>query len=916
MERHLFQRASEVFLAARSIPASDREAFVQNSCGDDDALRAQVLAMLRSDESTGNVLHTGDVSNGFSEALGAIARQALSEASDQSRNIGTGGRPTFDLPPLPLPERIGRYRIIRQIGQGGMGVVFEAEQDTPRRRVALKVIRAGVLSESAMRRFAREVQVLGRLEHPGIARIYDAGTHTSATGEPIPYFAMELIEGAPVDEFVRRHALPLRDTLELLADIADALQNAHSKGVIHRDLKPGNVLVEEQPLADSHGADSPLGGSILEKPQAAAPRILDFGIARVLDPSADTAGAAEVTAMLGTPLFMAPEQVTGDPLDIDIRTDVYALGVIAWCVLCGQPASQLFHEGAPRARDLTDLLKTKTARRLGSIHPELRGDVETIVAKALEYDKTRRYQTAAEFAADLRRYLRHEPILARPANLAYQFRKFARRNRALVIGVAAAVVLLVAGVIGTSLGMNRALREADKAQRMNTYLRGMISFLDPSQMQGQEVTLRQVLDNASQRVDAELGGQPEVAWEMLALIADGYFRVTDYAQSETQARHALKVCIEHFGPDDDRTGAAHDLLARALFFANKVPEAQVVQREALRVNRLHFEDYDPTVLMSFRELIHMLQLQGKPDELESLTDEAMRGWRSMPRGVGLEHAEATHIMADVLAVQHRASEAEPLYRESLAMYRALVAEGHWSQDYLVALRDLAILLELTQRNQEAEALNREAVEVCLQRYGRVHDDTMLSMVGLLGKLRTSDQLEEAESVAVDILDIARQLQGDHNRDVASALLNLGVIVRQRGRPAEAIEHFSKSVAMIRSIEPVNRPELAKGLGGLGVSLLDDGRPAEAEAPLRECLSIRQEMFPPDHPNMAMVNGAIGAVLAEKGQYDEAEPLLTGALRVLQNAPGALPMNVNDARRRVVRLYELWGKPEQAAAYRE
>jgi len=908
MDRHLFQRASEVFLAARSKPAAYRTAFVQQSCGDDETLRIQVLAMLRNDESTGGALHTGDGSNAFSEALGAIARQALSEA--------TGGRLALDLPSLPLPERIGRYRIIRQIGQGGMGVVFEAEQDTPRRRVALKVIRAGVLSESALRRFAREVQVLGRLEHPGIARIYDAGTHTAATGEPIPFFAMELIEGAPVDEFVRRHALSARDTLELLANIADALQHAHSKGVIHRDLKPGNILVEETPLAGSHGDDAPGHRTILANPQAAAPRILDFGIARVLDPSADTAGAAEVTAMLGTPLFMAPEQVAGDPLDIDIRTDVYALGVIAWCVLGDRPASQLFHDDASGTNHLADMLNTRTARRLGTIRPELRGDVETIVAKALEHDKTRRYQTAAEFAADVRRFLRHEPILARPASLAYQFGKFARRNRALVIGVAVAIVLLIGGIIGTSLGMNRALHEADKAQRMNIYLRGMISFLNPSEVQGQEITLRQVLDNAARRVDDELGAQPEVAWEMLALIADGYFRVTDFAHSETIARRALAMSAEHFGPDDARTATTQDLLARALFYANKLPEAEIAQREALRVHRLHLAGHDPELLLSFRDLIHMLQLQGKPGEIETLTDQALRGWRLMPTTRRLDHAEATHIMADVLAVQHRVPEAEALYRQSLELYRALATDGQWSKDYLVTLRDFAILLELTGQADEAERLDREAVEVCLQRFGRVHTDTMLSMIGWLGKLRTAGRMEEAEAVAKDVLAIARELQGDHNRDVASAMLNLGIIVRERGRPAEAIEHFSDSATMIRGIQPVNRSELAKAVGGLGMALLDVGRVADAEAPLRECMAIRLESMAPDHPNMAMIRSAVGVVLTEQGKFDEAEPLLVDALRVLRSVGNATPSNVTSARQRVVRLYELWGKPELASKYRE
>jgi WD40 repeat protein len=344
------------------------------------------------------------------------------------------------------PGRIGRYRLLRVIGQGGMGVVYEAEQDQPRRPVALKIIKPGMANPELLRRFEQESQALGRLQHPGIAQIYEAGTVDTGFG-PQPYFAMELIHGPSARTYVDVHQLDTSQRLKLIIKICEAVQHAHQRGLIHRDLKPGNILIDENGM----------------------PKVLDFGVARVTD-SDSKSTQTDVGWLVGTVAYMSPEQVLADPLDIDTRSDVYSLGVIYFELLAGRlpyPISKKVHETIQTIRE-------KDPIRLGSVNRDFRGDIETIAGKALEKNRDRRYASAAEMAADIQRHLDHEPIAARPPSAGYQLRKFAQRNRALVTGIAAVFIALVAGVgIATRYAnqLQAALERAYKSEASEKHLR-------------------------------------------------------------------------------------------------------------------------------------------------------------------------------------------------------------------------------------------------------------------------------------------------------------------------------------------------------------------------------------------------------------------------------------------------------------
>jgi WD40 repeat protein/predicted Ser/Thr protein kinase len=407
--------------AADLIPAEQRS-LLDAACPDDPGLRTEVEkllaadARLRADEARTDFLHSPLV-------------RSPEEGTLHTDPVAFAAGPA-------LPARVGGYRIVRLLGEGGMGAVYEAEQDSPRRPVALKVIRPGLISPALLKRFAREAQILGRLHHPGIAQIYEAGR--AEDGQP--FFAMEFVRGLPLNEYARRQRPDPATRLALVARVCDAVQHAHDQGVIHRDLKPGNILVDETDQ----------------------PKVLDFGVARATDADLQTTtGRTEAGQLLGTFGYMSPEQVAGDPAALDNRSDVYALGVILFELLADRLPYRLQDLPLP---EVALVIREREPSRLGAINSVFRGDVETIVAKALEKDRARRYASAGELAADIRRYLRHEPIRARPPSSLYQLRKFAQRHKALVGGLAGVLAALLLGLVGTTLFAVREAWERDKAE--------------------------------------------------------------------------------------------------------------------------------------------------------------------------------------------------------------------------------------------------------------------------------------------------------------------------------------------------------------------------------------------------------------------------------------------------------------------
>ncbi len=463
VEGSRYQRAVDLFLGACELAPERRDAFLREACRDDAGLLAAANALLAQDASS-------------DDPIAGAAASAAALLSDEA---------------APLPERIGGYRVVRVLGEGGMGTVYEAEQESPRRRVALKVVRPTMATPRVCRRFELEAEVLGRLEHPGIARIYEAGSAAMAWGV-VPFLAMELVRGRPLDDHARESKLDLRARLALLARVCDAVDHAHRQGVVHRDLKPANVLVDE------HGD----------------PKVLDFGVAWLAAPTAGEAGATESprTALtlegqlVGTLAYMSPEQVRGEHDAIDARADVYALGAIGYELLTGRlPIALAGRPLAEAARLVADVDPPPL-----SLHvPECAGDLDVLFARVLEKEPARRYPSAAALAADLRRFLAEEPIVARPASRAYQLRKFARRNRAIVGGVAIAFAALL---VGTALSLWKAAEASDARKISDARARDALRSAYRAQLIAASTALRA---HHVSEAEARLGDAPEVlrGWE-------------------------------------------------------------------------------------------------------------------------------------------------------------------------------------------------------------------------------------------------------------------------------------------------------------------------------------------------------------------------------------------------------------------
>ena len=457
MSTEFDRRVEQVFGEAIDLTPDLREAYLDRACQGDDALRREVASLLA---------YHHDEPDAFSDDQAGIGGKLL-DAATGARDTTLASQGASG-PAVPMPEMIGKYRILKRIGAGGMGTVYLAEQDHPKRRVALKMIRAGIMSRSMLRRFQFEADALGRLQHSGIAQIYEAGEVDTPSG-PQPYFAMEYVQGLELRAYAERHDLGTRARLKLLARICEAVHHAHQHGIVHRDLKPDNVLVVE-------GAAVSAVGGAAEFAELGQPKVLDFGVALATDSDVQmTTLRTDVGQLVGTLTYMSPEQVAGDSRQLDIRSDIYALGVMLYELLAGKPPFDLRHKSIPEA---ARMIREGEPMRLGAVRSVFRGDIDAIACKALENDRRRRFQSAAEMATDIRHYLAHEPITAHPPSTFYQLSKFARRNKGLVAGVVLSFVTLVAGTVlslafAVSAMHSRDLARANKA----TAVRANYSFM-------------------------------------------------------------------------------------------------------------------------------------------------------------------------------------------------------------------------------------------------------------------------------------------------------------------------------------------------------------------------------------------------------------------------------------------------------
>ena len=880
-------RIKEVFCAALEKPPAQRDTFLEAACAGDRALRKKVERSLAAYERAGEFLaEPTEVS--IAEMLLGVAAAA------------------------PLPERIGQYHVTRIIASGGMGVVYEAVQAHPHRTVALKVMRGGIASPSALRRFDHESQILARLRHPNIAQIYESGTHDdpAAGGAPVPYFAMEYIPNAKnLLEYAHEENLSSRQRLKMFTKVCEAVHHGHQKGIIHRDLKPGNILVE---VTESGRAGN-------GRFDLAEPKIIDFGVARATDSDvAVTTLQTDIGQLIGTLQYMSPEQCKADPHDLDSRSDIYALGVVLYQLLCGQLPYDLTRLPVLEA---ARVIRDESPAKPSTINRTLRGDLETIVLKALEKDRTRRYQSASDLARDITRYLDDEPILARPPSAAYQFRKFVKRNKALAGGITVAFVALVLGTVVATWQAVRALAaeqltqaEATKAVAVKDFLAGMIGATDFVEA-GQRLSVVDVLDQAVQGIEGVFADQPELEAEIRHLIGLSYASMSEHPKSIAQLQLAFEIRKRTLGEDHEHTLESAHGLGERLRQNWQWAEAESVLRWVVEARRRKLGENHRDTLVSISRLAKTLQSFGKIGEAEPLARRAVDGLTGLLGEEDIQTLRAREVLTATLYANGRVAESLATRRGTVDICRRALGEEHWLT--LHALRELGAVYYVEGQWEKAEPLLRSTLEARQRLFG---NDDIVSLYWLetFGwMLHRNGNTAEGGPLLRHGAEQLRRVYGERNLKTLYAMRRLGYLEWDLGNLEAAEELLRRCLALQREALGENHAHPPESMSDLGWLLRQRQKLDEAESLLRQALKKQRAIIGEEHREPLVTMYRLGVVLSRQGpeQYAEAESVLHSTYSGRRELSGEEHPDTQAALAALIDLYEAWGKPDKAAEWR-
>ena len=756
-----------------------------------------------------------------------------------------------------VPSTIGSYRIIRLLGEGGMGAVYEAEQDQPRRRVALKVIKSAWADRELLRRFELESQTLGRLHHPGIAQIYEAGAAETGFGSQ-PFFAMEIIHGKPLIEYAEAKHLNTRQRLALMIQICEAVEHAHQRGIIHRDLKPGNILMEEN----------------------GQPKILDFGLARVTDGDMQATRQTDMGQLLGTLAYMSPEQVTADPLALDTRSDVYALGVILYELLAGR----LPYEVSRHVYEVVRTIQQVDPKPLSSINRAYRGDIETIAAKALEKDKTRRYGSAAELAADIRRYLEDRPIAAKPASTSYQLRKFARRNKVLVTGTFAVFLTLIVGVVVSTWQAVRARRAEVRAQAETATAQAVVDFLQndllaqasankqagPKTKPDPDLKVRTALDRAAERIEGKFAKQPEVEAEIRQTIGQTYYDLGLYPEGRKQLEQALTLRRRVLGPDNPKTIETMLSLGLTALVQDKYAEAEEIDNRALEISRRVLGPENPVTLKCTSAVVNLYLAQHKAAQTEALAKQALEISR---RVLGPEHPDTLYAAGNLAASyagQGKYAQDAALLAPVLEISRRVLGPEH--PETLDYMRGLSYAYVMQGKEAQADEMDQQLLQILRRDLGPEHPATLTALYNVTaGDLREGKNAE-AEELARDALEIKRRIFGPEDRRTLNSMRQLAEAYQGQGRYAEAEELDAKVLEIGRRLQgPEDRT--LDTMDDLADVYRLEGKYAQAEALYSQTLDIQRRVLGADNPATFSAGEQMAITLSYDKQFARAEALM-------------------------------------------
>ena len=829
----------EIATRAGGMAEPERTRFLDGACVGDPALRSAVERLLAVQGS--ETIDPG-ASNGSGDGPRPIPIQAFRDA----RGVG-------------MPDRVGAYRILGELGAGAMGVVYRAEQRHPRREVALKVIRPDAMTPARERRFDLEAEALARLRHPGIATIYEAG-RAELHGRAHPFFAMELVPGWALDRHAR--TLDIRERVALMVSVCEAVDHAHRRGVLHRDLKPANILVDHEGHA----------------------RVLDFGVARTLD-AGDGQGE-----LVGTVPYMSPEQLAADP-DVDVRTDVYALGVILCEILTGRRPHDVDRMTADEALGAVCLPPVIDETEAG---PEL----GAVIARAVAPDREDRYASVTELADDLRRYLRSEPVLALDAGRWYRVRKLVRRHP-VSCGLAAAVAaLLVLGTIGVSWqaavatrGWTRARAETQRAETalaqaeserrrvhaVNVFMTGMLTSADPAYAMGEELTVRELLDQTARTLSTELRHQPEIEATVRMALANTYIALGEYGSAETQADAMLSLTRERLGPSHPLTADAERTLAIVYAETERFAEAEKLVRGAMPAVDAMGDRVESARVRG--ELARVLFVSGRHAEALELWE---RSRESLREAVGPDHEQTLVAMHNTaLALKHtgRLGEAEAMARELVERRRERL--GPDNPQTLGAVDLLAGMIMSQGREREAVEYHRVALEGRARILGEDHIATLLTMGNLGATLIRLGELDEAEALTRRALEAHRRVFGPEHARTMTLLGNLAYLLEDRGRTDEAASLYREIIATRAKTNPGPDPESWGPKNNLAMLLADAGDHDGADAVYAGLIAEASSALPPGHYLGAVFRNNHAATLTALGRFAEARAAIEASHPVIE-----------------------------------